>query len=494
MAAQDTPDSARPKMLGPTSPASVCCLALAALLGGDKVAYPDNPAYDASLASYFSAQQESIRPACVILPQTATDVSDTIKILAKDTANGLCQFAIRSGGHASWAGASNIAGGVTIDLRSLNSVDVDADGKVVRVGPAATWHAVYKKLDPLGRSVAGGRIASVGVGGLTLGGGISFLSPQHGWTCDTVVNFQVVLSNGAIVDANSCENTDLFFALRGGGKNFGIVTRIDLKTFEQSLFWSASLVYDTSVRDANIKEFVRLSTSKDYDEHASFLLSFVYIGSMGASLIANTLQYTKAVDNPPFYQNLLALPTLQASTGLKSMATLSLEGEAMVPKGSRSLYRTHTLVSTEDVLQAVNAAWSEAVSAIRNVSGISWVLSFDPLPPAFYARDAGSNALGLTGRDGATLLVALLDARWSNETDDEIVSSTAKTLFDNIKKEAQSLGAYDPFIYLNYAEPDQNPIGTYGEESVQRLNAVRRRVDAAGVFTNQVPGYQVPSV
>lgn len=133
-------------------------------------------------------QQQTIRPACVLFPETTKGVSEAVQILAKHTANGSCEFAIRSGGHTSWAGASNIAGGVTLDLRRLDSIDLSEGGKTVRVGSGATWDAIYRKLDPLGRSVAGGRVAGVGVGGLTLGGGISHLSPQHGWTCDTVRN------------------------------------------------------------------------------------------------------------------------------------------------------------------------------------------------------------------------------------------------------------------------------------------------------------------
>ena len=185
-------------------------------MGDSKLAYPGSPEYDASLASYYSVQQETIRPACVLSIQTASDVSNAVKILAKNTPDGLCEFAIRSGGHVSWAGASNSSGGITLDLRGLNNIELDEDGTTLRVGLGATWGAVYQKLDPLGRSVAGGRVAGVGVGGLTLGGGISHLSPQHGWTCDTVRNFQVVLADGSIVDANANENADLFFALRDG--------------------------------------------------------------------------------------------------------------------------------------------------------------------------------------------------------------------------------------------------------------------------------------
>lgn len=377
-------------------------------------------------------QQQTIRPACVLFPETAEDVSEAVRILAKHTANGSCEFAVRSGGHTSWAGASNIAGGVTLDLRRLDSIDLSEDGKTVRVGSGATWDAVYRKLDPLGRSVAGGRVAGVGVGGLTLGGGISHLSPQHGWTCDTVRSFQVVLSDGTVADANEDENQDLFFALRGGGNSFGVVTRIDFETYEQGLLWSASLICDTSVLDANIKEFVRLSAADDCDPKASLLLTFAYISSMNRTAIANTLLYTDAVENPPIYKNLTKLPALQVTTGLKNMTTLSVESEAMVPKGARSLYRTQTIISNEAMLQAVHRVWNDAVSVIRNIPGIFWVLSSDPLHPSFYARHAASNALGLTGRDGATLLVLLLDVRWSEAADDEKVNSTAKSLFDNV--------------------------------------------------------------
>lgn len=401
-------------------------------MGDSKLAYPDSQVYNASLASYYSVQQEVIRPACILSPQTTQDVSEAVKILAKQTTNGLCEFAIRSGGHTSWAGASNIAGGVTLDLRGLDSIDVIEDGKTVQVGPGASWDAVYRKLDPLGRSVAGGRVAGVGVGGLTLGGGISHLSPQHGWTCDTVRNFEVVLSDGAVVNANQNENEDLFFALRGGGNSFGVVTRIDLETYEQGLLWTGSVMCDVSVLDANIKEFVRLSASDDYDEKASFLLSFAYIGSLRLSALANTLLYTDPVESPPVYQGLLNLPAMQVSTGIKNMTTLSTDSEAMVPKGVRSLYRTHTVRSTEAVLHAVHKLWSEAVSIVSDVPGISWVLSSDPLPPSFYARHAASNALGLTGRDDAALLIMLLDVRWSEAADDETVVSTARWLFDNV--------------------------------------------------------------
>ncbi|KAF2650541.1 putative oxidoreductase [Lophiostoma macrostomum CBS 122681] len=447
-----------------------CCLALSSSLGDDKLAFPQSPSYEASLKSYYSAQQQSIRPVCILLPQTTDDVSNAVKILVQHMA----PFAIRSGGHTSWAGASNIVGGVTLDLRRLNRIDLTEGGKVVQVGAGATWGVVYEKLDPLGRSVAGGRVAGVGVGGLTLGGGISHLSLQHGWTCDTVRNFEVVLSDGTVVGANADDNSDLYFALRGGGNSFGVVTRIDLETFEQGLLWHASLVCDNSVLHTTIQEFVRLSAAEDYDEYASFLLTFA----------------CRAIENPPVYQNLMRLPTLQSSTGLKNTTTAAVETAAMVPNGLRSLYRTVTMVSDEVTLKTIHALWTEAAAQVASIADISWGISFDPVPPSFYARHAEENALGLTSRDGAALLVTLLDVRWSKETDDAFITSTTKTFIEKIELEAKKRGKYDPFVYLNYAGPDQDAIASYGAHSVERLERVRQRVDPAGLFTRQVAGFR----
>jgi FAD/FMN-containing dehydrogenase len=103
-----------------------------------------------------------------------------------------CPFAVKSGGHAAFAGGSNIAGGVTIDLANLNGILVSSDQTQTSVGPGNRWSDVYSHLDPLGLSVIGGRVADIGVGGLTLGGGISF-SGRYGLACDNVNDYQVRL-------------------------------------------------------------------------------------------------------------------------------------------------------------------------------------------------------------------------------------------------------------------------------------------------------------
>lgn len=138
-----------------------------------KVFLRESQGYTESLSSYFSAQESQVKPACVIRPQTTADVVTAISYLVKPNqlhGLGSLKFAIRSGGHACFAGSANVSDGVTIDLRGLDSIEVDKGSSQVSIGSGASWGEVYRTLDPLGLAVPGGRHSQVGVGGLTLGG------------------------------------------------------------------------------------------------------------------------------------------------------------------------------------------------------------------------------------------------------------------------------------------------------------------------------------
>ena len=134
---------------------------------------PEDQEYTESLNSYFSAQESQIKPACIVRPRSTADVVTVIAYLVRaNQLNGIgsLKFAIRSGGHACLAGSAKLIDGVTIDLRGLNSIEVDQDSLQVSIGTGASWGEVYRTLDPLGLAVPGGRHSQVGVGGLTLGG------------------------------------------------------------------------------------------------------------------------------------------------------------------------------------------------------------------------------------------------------------------------------------------------------------------------------------
>lgn len=136
-----------------------------------KVVYPSSPGYETSVSSYWAAQAQ-LSPACIVQPTGPEDVSIAVKTLVTaDSKEHPCRFAIRGGGHTPWGGASNIRSGVTIDLSRMNQTTYDRNRSTASIGPGSRWVNVYQVLDRLGVSVPGGRAGSVGVGGLTLGGG-----------------------------------------------------------------------------------------------------------------------------------------------------------------------------------------------------------------------------------------------------------------------------------------------------------------------------------
>ena len=163
------------------------CALLSQSLGA-KVSYPSDARYNATEASYWSLQESDIRPACILQPSTAHDVSIAVSLLSS---TDHCEFAVKGQGHSPAAGFANVDNGVTIDMAGLASVETNEDHSVALVGAGASWLDVYRHLDPLGVSVAGGRNGNVGVGGLLLGGGISHFTARVGWACDSVVNYEV---------------------------------------------------------------------------------------------------------------------------------------------------------------------------------------------------------------------------------------------------------------------------------------------------------------
>lgn len=162
------------------------CVQLATSLGA-KVNYPNSTSYNATLASYWSLQEGTTYPNCIVVPTSTQDVSNAVSIISR----GGCDFAIKGQGHAPAQGFANSEDGVTIDMTSLTSVQLNHDLNVASLGTGSNWSMVYEALDPHNITVAGARNGGVGIAGFLLGGGISFYAPRRGWACDDVINFEV---------------------------------------------------------------------------------------------------------------------------------------------------------------------------------------------------------------------------------------------------------------------------------------------------------------
>jgi FAD/FMN-containing dehydrogenase len=164
------------------------------------------------------------RPAAIVRPVDAGEVARVVS-LARET--GL-ELAVRGGGH-SGAGHGTSEGGIVLDLSGLEALEVDPDARIARAGGGLTSGDVTSAAAPHGLAAVFGDTASVGIGGLTLGGGMGYLVRRHGLTIDQLVAAEVVTADGRVLDVDAGSHADLFWAIRGGGGNFGVVTRFDYR-------------------------------------------------------------------------------------------------------------------------------------------------------------------------------------------------------------------------------------------------------------------------
>jgi len=186
---------------------------------GGNIIEPGGAEYDSASRTVLTSGS----PAQVLRPTSAGDVQAGVRFAASA---GLL-LSVRGGGH-SYAGFGTNDGGVVIDLSRLADVEIiDKERHLVRIGGGATWGQVAIALAPHGLAISSGDTKSVGVGGLTLTGGIGWKVRKYGLALDNVVAAEVVTANGEVVHASAEENPELFWAIRGGGGNFGIVTAFE---------------------------------------------------------------------------------------------------------------------------------------------------------------------------------------------------------------------------------------------------------------------------
>jgi FAD/FMN-containing dehydrogenase len=272
------------------------------------------------------------RPGSVLLPRTTAEVVEALSTV-RDTGR---PFAVRSGGH----GISSIAtneGGHVIDLRGIASVE-HRGGRSVRLGPGARWGAVARSLAPHGLAISSGDSGDVGVGGLATTGGIGLMGRAHGLTIDRLRSAELVTADGTVHRVSDHESPDLFWAIRGAGANFGIVTAFDFEASDVADVVQTTAVY----QPVDLAAFL-VAWGRTVETAARAVSAFLYLGSGPTPFAQATIVY--AGDDvgaaTPEIERFLRLPGLAGQRAVVTpYASVPLTSGA--PHSGQQRASTHT--------------------------------------------------------------------------------------------------------------------------------------------------------
>ncbi|KAI5837104.1 hypothetical protein DFP73DRAFT_532178 [Morchella snyderi] len=451
------------------------------VLPGVEAAYTEKVAINWSVRAHLT-------PTCVFSPNSTSTAATGVKIAAFLNT----PFAIRSGGHTPDPGAASTDRGVLFSLESLAEVTVDHEQGVARIGPGNRWVHVYEKCESENVLVVGGRVSPVGVGGLVTGGGLSFLSGTEGFAADTVRNFEVVLASGAVVNANATSHPDLWWALKGGSNNFGLVTRIDMATIPKpsGLIYGGTLYflpYQYPAVLATIKAFQETGQIKD--PKAAIISSFIRMPSQGAELLTLQVFHQEPEETVPLsLQPFFDIGPFQNTATVRPLSNFANEIYSMesVPVARQS-FRDLSVGVSEEMYQYAVDLFASTYAALDDVAGFLASFTYQPISTAMVdvANVTGGRAMGVPRVPHVWFCLSTM---WAERADDELVVGTGRGFMEQLREKAVELGVEEGFMYLNDAAADQSVMESYGAEVVERMRGVSAVYDEGRVFQRLVKG------
>jgi hypothetical protein len=241
---------------------------------------PRDPGYDEARRVHNGLIDK--RPGVIVRARSADDVVEAVGY-ARD--NGL-ELSIKGGGH-NVAGLAVTEGGVMLDLSQLNRIEIDAKGGVVDAGAGLTWAQLNDATQAHGLAVTGGAISTTGIAGLTLGGGVGWLMSRHGLAADNLLSAEIVTADGRVLTASEDEHPDLLWALKGGGGNFGVVTRFTYRLHPVGPTIFGGLLAHPIEAAGDVLRFFRDFTQTDLSDDAMVFAALVHApDGSGAPLMA----------------------------------------------------------------------------------------------------------------------------------------------------------------------------------------------------------------
>uniref|UniRef100_A0A0D2Y8B1 FAD-binding PCMH-type domain-containing protein n=1 Tax=Fusarium oxysporum (strain Fo5176) TaxID=660025 RepID=A0A0D2Y8B1_FUSOF len=446
----------------------------------NKVYMPETTQYEQRLKTYYSANA-ALEPWCMVMPESTQDVSRVATVVSKHS----CPFGSRSGAHSAFRGANGVKDG------HMNATVYDAKHKLAKIQPGSNWGHVYEALDPYGVAAVGGRASVVGVGGFVTGGGYSFHTNVKGFACDQVVNFEVVLADGKIVNANRKQNPDLWKALKGGSGNVGFVTRIDQRVVSSNQLWGGFIVFDLAQRHAVFDTYIKFVEVNEEDAASQLIVSVQYDGKQ--RLLLSVVSNSDAVESPTAFSPLLSIPNTSNTLTRGKIADL-----AQLINCSAN-WMTGMTANDIRIMKFMDEKHEEYVGKMKAAapgSDFSILVQFQPVTALMvsHARENGGNVLGLEDvtADGPTLMWLIAVTVDTAENQEKIYPLTLEYRAA-VNAYATAIGINKNWEYLNYALGDQNPLSHYGARNIQTMRRASKKYDPHGVFQRlRASGFKIP--
>lgn len=453
---------------GPLEPAVLDTLRVAL---GTALITPDDGRYGSACKVWNGMIDR--HPAVVIQCRGVADVLGAVRLAG---GTGL-PLAVRGGGH-NVAGFATCDGGIVIDLCDMRGVRVDAEARTVRCGAGARWGDVDRETQTFGLAVPGGVVSTTGVAGLTLGGGQGWLRRTYGMTCDSLISADVVTADGRYLVASESENEDLFWGLRGGGGNFGVVTSFQFRAYpvgpnvafagpvyplERAVSVTAGLRdFMTDAPDeVNVGPvFWTIPAVPAFPEafhgRAVVIVGAVYAGPPEEG--ERVLQPLRALDEPLF----------DMSAILPFTAVQQLFDPFFPPGQLRYYWKSLFMERLDD------EAMSELVAHVdRRPSSLS-MIGIWPLGGAMDRRDRGATA---AGGEAAPYLAEIL-ANWSDLADTEANVEWARSAFDALQKFGSGRTNLN---FPGFGDEAEFVRAAFGD-NYERLVALKRKYDPTNLF------------
>ena len=436
---------------------------------------PDHDDYDHARAVWNGTVDR--RPRLIARCAGAADVAAAVRFAhARDL-----EIAVRGGGH-NVAGTAVCDDGIVIDLSAMRAVSVDPGTRIAHVQGGALWGDVDHETQAHGLATVGGIVSHTGVGGLSLGGGIGWLMRKHGLTVDNLVETELVTADGDIIRASADDHPDLFWALRGGGGNYGVVTSfrfalhpVGPTVLAGPVFWAAEDTTDVlrSYRDV-------VADAPD---------------ELGTIIRLGTIPPLPGIGEALHFRPAIAVASCYAGSirdGERAVRALRRFGSPLVDLVGPTRYVDHQSGIDDTVPHGWHYYWKGT-----NLAGLSDEVidivaehAYRAASPRSYAAifhmggavaRAPRGATAYSGRDVAHTMS--IDAVWLPEHDDTVRAAEtawARAFFDGLHPHRAG-------VYVNFLDSDDDTSRVreaYGEESYRRLAEVKAKYDPENVFHN----------